>query len=140
VWLCSRRWLWLALVSLALAAMAALVVWLAQRGAAYDAPLWQIVLHRSMNELVRHPLPFIPLAARYAFELVVLATGFALVIVKREPVSLQVTLALALLSRAGVDVPAFALFLVIAGLLAALPVVPAAYAAAMTNAPNTRIK
>ncbi len=105
---------------LALLAGTALCVLLAQRGMGYDAGLPQILLGRSLGELVRHPLPFAPLWVRQAFEIMTLMIGFAVVFWRRRPASLQVALGLALLSRTGSDVPALALFLVVAALLCLL--------------------
>jgi hypothetical protein len=77
----------------------------------------EIVLSRSLAELVRHPLPFAPLWLLQGFELLTWCVAVALIVWRRCPAALQVALALALLSRTWSDVPAFALFFILAALL-----------------------
>jgi hypothetical protein len=120
VWLAPRKTPWRLAALIAFFAGTALCVLLAQRGASYDAGLVQILLGRSLAELVRHPLPFAPLWVRQAFEIMAILIGAAVVFWRRRPTSLQVALGLALLSRTGSDVPALALFLVVAALLCLL--------------------
>jgi hypothetical protein len=106
------------LVALAVfAGITAFAVILAQRGTGFDAGLPQVLLGRSLAELVRHPLPFAPLWVRQAFEIMTLLIGCAVVFWRRRSTTLQVALGLALLSRTGSDVPGLALFLVVAALL-----------------------
>jgi hypothetical protein len=116
-WLGPRGLAWRALVLVVFACATAGCVILAQRGTQYDAGLGQVLLGRSLAELVRHPLPFTPLWVRQAFEVMSLLIALAVVFWRRHPASLLVALGLALLSRTGSDVPALALFLVVAALL-----------------------
>ncbi|HMJ12500.1 MAG TPA: hypothetical protein VK524_13845 [Polyangiaceae bacterium] len=116
-WLAPRGLLRRGIALSVFACLTAACVVMAQREAHYDAGLAQVLVGRSLSELVRHPLPFTPLWVRQAFEVMSLLIALGVVFWTRHPASLQVALGLALLSRTGSDVPALALFLVVAALL-----------------------
>jgi hypothetical protein len=119
VWLAARSGLRLLLMSVLLVAAAAFLSFLAQRGSRYDATLVQVLLARSLGELIRYPAPFVALAVREALELALLLLALAFVASRRHSASLEVAVALALVSRAATDIPAFALLQILAALLAA---------------------
>jgi hypothetical protein len=120
VWACSRRWVLFVVLSLVVTGIAVALSVLGQRGVRYDATLGEVLLARSLGELVRHPAPFLTLWMRQAFEVAIFAWSICFLLLRRHAASLEVALALAILARAGTDVPAFGLFLVVAALLAAL--------------------
>jgi len=120
LWLASRRWLRLAVTLSVLLTIAALFAWNAARSTTYDQALWQVLLARTLDELVRHPAPLVPLFVRHAVEVLALMTAGALLLARPRALPLQTALALTLMSRASTDIPLFALLLLVAALLAAL--------------------
>lgn len=118
IWLAARSWQKLAATSILIACVAVFLSMLAQRGDRYDATLVQILLARSLGELIRYPAPFVAPLVRQALELALILLSPVLAVSRRHAAALEVAVALALVSRAATDIPAFALLQILAALLA----------------------
>ena len=88
------------------------------RGAADGAAFWQVLLLRTLTDLSPHPDPFVPLIVRYWLELALTAL-VALTLLSRRRLSLvELSVCLAVLSRASIDIPFCALLLALSALCA----------------------
>jgi hypothetical protein len=120
VWLGARRPRTVAVALVVLVAIAVLGSWGAMRGSGEGATLWQVLASRGLNELSRNPAPFVPAFLRHAEELWLLLVALAVLVPRRGPGLVQAGFALALVGQSSADVPAAALILLLAALLAPL--------------------
>lgn len=120
LWIAGRRRLLGFLLWGVLLLAAAVVAWGASLGSQYDARLWQVLAARALAEMTPSPDPFVvPIVRNTVETLVVLVAVAALVLPLRSSI-VQSAVAAALLARASTDVPALALLMTLAALLAAL--------------------
>lgn len=106
--------------------------WNAMRGTYDGASTFQVLCSRAVAELSQSPYAFGTVASRYALETIAVLFGFVVVFWPGSMSAGMVSAALALLARPGIDVPAAALVLATAALIAPLsraPVVEPAPAA-----------
>lgn len=120
LWLLRDKPRRLAVTTLSLLAVSAILSWAALRGSHYGAAFWQVIVGRTLLELCRHPLPLLATSLRYAFETFTLLAIVVSLVSSRSPAGVRVALSLALVSRASTDVPALALCLALAALVAAV--------------------
>jgi hypothetical protein len=101
-------------------AVVALGSWGAIRGSELSASMWQVVAARSLAELTRHPTPLLTPPVRFALELGVLATTLVVLLSRRRGHAIHALIAFALVARGATDIPALALMLTLAALIAPL--------------------
>ena len=86
------------------------------RGAEDGASLWQILLLRTLSDLSPHPDPFVPLIVRYWLELALTALVAITLLTRRRLSLVELSVCLAVLSRASIDIPFCALLLALSAL------------------------
>lgn len=141
VWLCARRPRTVAVALVALLGIAVIGSWGALRGSGEGATLWQVLASRGLNQVSRSPAPLVPLFLHHAGELWLLLMALAVLAPRRAPGLAQAGFALALVGQSSADIPAMALILLLAALIAPLAFTADApdpdYSAPSTSAPNT---
>ena len=120
VWLGASRPGRAAVVAGIVLAVVVLGSWGALRGSQLNASLWQVLAARSLAELTRHPTPLLGPPARFAMELGVLATTAIVLCSRRRGHAIHALIAFALVARGATDIPALALMLTLAALIAPL--------------------
>ncbi len=120
VWLGAGRPRRAAIVIGIVLAAVALGCWGALRGSQLGASLWQVLAARSLAELTRHPMPLLSPLVRFAMELGVLATTAIVLVSRRRGHAIHALVAFALVARGATDIPALALMLTLAALIAPL--------------------
>jgi len=129
LWVGGRR-TWGAAVGAAVVAAVAVATTAAGiRGLGVDAHPVEVFLARALGELTRHPRPLVPLSMLHALEVARYALVLVAVLVPARAPTSAAALALALLAVGSTDVPACAVMLAIAALLAPLGAVHLAAAA-----------
>jgi len=119
VWLAARRWTASAVVASAALFGSGFVAWAALRGTGSPGG-WFVLASQSLHSLARYPWPMLPPFAHFTVQLLLLV-GAAIAVTTRsaQPVA-RTAIALALLARAGTDIPVLALALLLASLLGPL--------------------
>jgi hypothetical protein len=119
-WAASRRWRRAGIVAALVIGCAGVLAWGATRGARYDASTWQVLASRVLSQLTPHPAPLVPAVLRAAVEVLAPLTALCAILARSRAAAVQGAIALAILARTSTDVPALALVLALAALLAAL--------------------
>ena len=119
-WLGAGRWARVVAVAGIVLAVVILGSWGAVRGSQLSASLWQVLAARSLAELTRHPTPFVAPPVRFAVELGVLATTAIALLSRRRGHAIHALMVFALVARGATDIPALALMLTLAALIAPL--------------------
>ena len=118
-WLSARRWKAPATAAGIIVLGATVLAIAAVRGTG-AAGGWTVLASKAVIALVRHPWPLVPPALNFAVELCVLLTALATLLGRRDFPYAKSAIALALIARAGTDIPVLALALLLAALMAAL--------------------
>jgi hypothetical protein len=118
-WLSERRWRIPALVGPVVLGGAVGLAAAAVRGT--GAPEgWTVLASKAVTALVRHPWPLVPAGVGFAVELALVLMSLAMLVARRDQPYARSAIALALLARAGTDIPVLALALLLAALMGAL--------------------
>lgn len=92
----------------------------ASEGRLDDANLWQIIAHRSLDQLALRPASYVEPFMQHIFEASALALAVAALFVRGAPFLLRATLSLLLIARPMTDVPIAAITITLAALTIAL--------------------
>jgi hypothetical protein len=127
LWLAGKSRLRLASLCAAVAGAGALVAWLALRGATgfETAGSLEVLVSRTMAELVRHPRPLLITHLSYALETAALALALIAALSRSRAPLATTAIALAIAARAATDIPVHALALTLGALLTPLAALPA---------------
>ena len=120
VWAVRSRILPAVAIGSVILALSATASWGALRGVHYEASTWQVLAARTLAEFCRHPMPLVDPSLRFFVDVATWSTTVGVLLARGRGHAQASTVALVLLAHHATDIPALAMAMALAGLLAPL--------------------
>ena len=101
-------------------AISAAASWGAMRGVHYEASTWEVFAARTLAEFCRHPMPMVDPALRFFVDVATWGTTLGVLLARGRSHAQVAVVALVLLAHHATDIPALAMAMALAALLAPL--------------------